>query len=45
MSQPMGTHVPQTGVIESLNNALVSFFHFFAAFTASMRFLLCYCFY
>ncbi|ACH84743.1 hypothetical protein Lferr_2549 [Acidithiobacillus ferrooxidans ATCC 53993] len=42
MSQPMGTHVPQTGVIESLNNALVSFFHFFAA---SMRFLLCYCFY
>ena len=41
MSQPTGTHVPQLGVIESLNNALVSFFHLLAAFTASMRFLLC----
>jgi hypothetical protein len=42
MSQPMGTHVPQPGAIESLNHALVSFFHLYAAFTASMRFFTCY---
>ena len=42
MSQPTGTHVPQPGVIESLNHALMSFFHWFVTFTASMRFLPCY---
>ena len=42
MSQPTGTHVPQLGVIESLNNAPVSFFQLRAAFTAGMGFLPCY---
>lgn len=42
MSQSTGTHVPQRSVIESLNNAPVSFFHLHAAFTVSMGFLLCY---
>ena len=38
MSQSTGTHVPQFSVIDSLNNAPVSFFHLRAAFTAGMGF-------
>ncbi len=38
MSQSTGTHVPQLGVIDSLNNAPISFFHLRAAFTAGMGF-------
>ena len=38
MSQSTGTHVPQLGVIDSLNNASISFFHLRAAFTAGMGF-------
>ncbi|MDA8113209.1 MAG: hypothetical protein M0Z43_00565 [Acidithiobacillus sp.] len=41
MSQSMGTYVPQLSVIDSLNNAPVSFFHLRAAFTAGMGFSLC----
>ena len=41
MSQSMGTYVPQLGVIDSLNNAPVSFFHLRTAFTAGMGFSLC----
>lgn len=38
MSQSTGTHVPQLSVIDSLNNAPISFFHLRAAFTAGMGF-------
>ena len=38
MNQSTGTHVPQLSVIDSLNNAPISFFHLRAAFTAGMGF-------
>lgn len=38
MSQPTGSQVPQLTVIDSLNNAPISFFHLRAAFTAGMGF-------
>ncbi|ACK80811.1 MULTISPECIES: hypothetical protein [Acidithiobacillus] len=38
MSQSTGTQVPQLSVIDSLNNAPISFFHLRAAFSAGMGF-------
>ena len=38
MSQSTDTHVPQLSVINSINNASISFFHLRAAFTAGMGF-------